>query len=338
MINSSPLVSVLMPVYNGEKYLREAIDSILNQTFTDFEFLIINDGSTDDTENIILSYTDARIRYLKNKENLKLIATLNKGLDLAQGKYIARMDADDISLPKRLEQQVDFMEKNPNIGLLGSWVRNFGEGNDYDITFNIGHRNIRFELFFHNYFHHPSVMLRTEILRKYNLYFPRVLHAEDYALWINLSNYTEFEILPAILLYYRSHGDNISELYKDFQKKQTSDCRKMQLTSLGMEINQLIFDTYEDFIDSGKIKNTDQFSNLIYFIESITKTNNEKKVVDPELLFNYYRNRINEFVEQNCWQMGKELDTYFNSIFCFSQKQKIKIKFKQKLGLKKIWN
>jgi glycosyltransferase involved in cell wall biosynthesis len=338
MSDKKPLVSILMAVYNGEKYLREAIDSILNQTFTDFEFLIVNDGSTDSTENIILSYTDVRIRYIKNEENLKLIATLNKGLDLAQGKYIARMDADDISLPERLEKQVAFMEKNPNIGLLGTWVRNIGGVNDYDITFNSGHRNIRFELFFHNYFHHPSVMLRTEILRNYNLYFPNVLHAEDYAFWINLSNYTEFEILPVFLLHYRSHGDNISELHKDFQKNQTSDCRKMQIISLGIAINQHVFDTYEDFIEFGKIKNTNQFSNLIHFIETITKTNKEKKVVDPELLFNYYRNRINEFVEQNCWQMGKELNTYLNSIFCFSLKQKIKIKFKQKLRLKKIWN
>ena len=109
---SKPLVSVLMAVYNGEKYLLEAIESILNQTYTNFEFLIINDGSTDSTEEIILSYSDQRIRYIKNEQNLKLIASLNKGLDLAKGKYIARMDADDISLPDRLEKQVNFLERN----------------------------------------------------------------------------------------------------------------------------------------------------------------------------------------------------------------------------------
>jgi len=102
--NHQPLISVIMPVFNGEKYLSLAIESILEQTFTDFEFIIINDGSTDDSEKIILSYQDRRIRYIKNKENLNIGRTLNKGIDLAKGKYIARMDCDDISLPNRFER------------------------------------------------------------------------------------------------------------------------------------------------------------------------------------------------------------------------------------------
>src|SRR4051812_25511698 len=99
---SNPVVSVVMAAYNEEKYIRDAIESILSQTYTSFEFIIINDGSTDQTEKIILSYSDPRIRYLKNSENLKLIASLNKGLKVAKGKYIARMDADDISISTRL--------------------------------------------------------------------------------------------------------------------------------------------------------------------------------------------------------------------------------------------
>ena len=124
---TSATVTVLMPVYNGEMYLREAIDSILHQTFTDFEFLIINDGSTDNSETIILSYDDSRIRYEKNDSNLKLIATLNKGIELAKGKYIVRMDADDISIPDRIEKQVAFLEKNPDVGICGSWFTAFGQ-------------------------------------------------------------------------------------------------------------------------------------------------------------------------------------------------------------------
>ena len=100
MIN--PVVTVLMPVYNAEEYLVEAIESVLNQTFRDFEFLIINDGSTDRSEKIIKTFTDERIRYIRNSKNLKIVQTLNKGLALAKGIYIARMDADDISLPLRL--------------------------------------------------------------------------------------------------------------------------------------------------------------------------------------------------------------------------------------------
>ena len=112
----NPLVSILMPVYNSEKYLREAIKSILNQTFTNFELIIINDGSTDNSLKIIKSFKDNRIKIIKNKGNLGLIKTLNKGIDLAQGKYIARMDADDIAMPKRLEKQIAFFNENPDYG------------------------------------------------------------------------------------------------------------------------------------------------------------------------------------------------------------------------------
>ena len=109
---NEPMVTVLMSVYNGEKFLKEAMDSILTQTFTDFEFLIINDGSTDNSVKIIESYNDSRIRLINNEKNLKLIASLNKGISLARGKYIARMDCDDISSPMRLEKEVDFLENS----------------------------------------------------------------------------------------------------------------------------------------------------------------------------------------------------------------------------------
>jgi glycosyltransferase involved in cell wall biosynthesis len=105
-------ISILMPVYNGEKYLREAIDSILNQTFTDFEFLIVDDGSTDNSVEIINSYQNSRINLVKNDKNEGLVYTLNRGLSLAKGEYIARMDCDDISLPERLKKQIDFLDSN----------------------------------------------------------------------------------------------------------------------------------------------------------------------------------------------------------------------------------
>jgi glycosyltransferase involved in cell wall biosynthesis len=285
-----------------------------------------------------MSYDDARIRYIKNEDNLKLIATLNKGLDLAQGKYIARMDADDVSLPERLERQVDFLEKNQSIGLLGTWVRTLGLEKDYDVQFVQGHDAIRLKLFFSNYFHHPTVIIRKSVLEKNLLKYPDLLHAEDYAFWLIISNFTELEIIPEILLLYRSHGENISELNKNFQKEQTSHCRRLQLKYLGIEINQNDFLTYEGFIDSGKINKPDQFSNLIRFIQSIILANYEKKIVNSDLLFNYYKNLITFYVELNCWQMGDELGVYIDSIFCISIKQKMKIKFKQQLGLKKLWN
>ncbi|MCP8319033.1 MAG: glycosyltransferase, partial [Candidatus Methylarchaceae archaeon HK01B] len=117
----SPKITILMSVYNGEKYLREAIDSILNQTFKDFEFLIINDGSTDRTVEILRSYHDSRIKIITNEKNMGLTKSLNKGLKIARSEYVARMDADDISYPRRLEVQYEYMKKNPDVGIVGSW-------------------------------------------------------------------------------------------------------------------------------------------------------------------------------------------------------------------------
>ena len=125
---TKPMVSVVMPVYNGSKYLKEAIDSILNQTFTNFELIIINDGSTDNSEDIIFSYQDRRIYYLKNEHNKGICITLNRGLDNARGKYIARMDCDDISMPQRLAKQVNYLERHRDVGALGTDIITFGKG------------------------------------------------------------------------------------------------------------------------------------------------------------------------------------------------------------------
>ena len=123
-----PKISVVMPAYNAENYIREAIDSILAQTFRDFEFLIIDDGSTDHTVEIIRSYSDSRIRLYQNERNMGVAATLNRGLDLARGEYIARMDADDISLPERFAKQAAYMDAHPDVAVCGSNIILFSEG------------------------------------------------------------------------------------------------------------------------------------------------------------------------------------------------------------------
>src|SRR3990167_9325600 len=151
----NPLVTVLMPVYNGKKYLKEAIESVLNQTFRDFEFLIIDDGSTDKSAEIIKSFNDARIRLERNVTNLGLIKTLNNGLTLSRGKYIARMDCDDISLPKRLSVQVNFMEKHPEIGICGSWVKVMGLKQEFVNRYPQKHEETRAYLLL-NYRMHPE--------------------------------------------------------------------------------------------------------------------------------------------------------------------------------------
>ena len=123
----NPKVAVLMSVYNGEKYLREAINSILSQTFNDFEFLIINDGSTDGTADILKSYTDSRIKIINNEKNIGLTKSLNKGLKIAKGEYIARQDADDISMPERLKEEVAFLEIHKDYAVVGTFVKILNE-------------------------------------------------------------------------------------------------------------------------------------------------------------------------------------------------------------------
>jgi glycosyltransferase involved in cell wall biosynthesis len=201
------LVSVVMPVYNGALYLREAIDSILSQTHTNLELIIINDGSTDDSEEIIRSYDDPRIRYILNEKNCGICVTLNKGLDVAQGKYIARMDCDDISLPERLQKQVEYIEQNPSIGILGSDIIVFGEGiEEWIFTFEHDKNCCKAGLLFNTCFAHPAVIIRKSLLDGHKLRYDEEYRGlEDFELWYRISRYADLINLSFPLLRYRKH-------------------------------------------------------------------------------------------------------------------------------------
>jgi glycosyltransferase involved in cell wall biosynthesis len=206
-------ISVVLAVYNGQMYLKEAIDSILSQTFADFEFIIIDDGSTDSTSEIILNYSDPRIVYLKNETNKGLIYSLNRGLSVSKGKYIARMDSDDIALPKRFRKQYDYMESHPETGICGSNVEAFFNTCDKKIIIRFPKTDhlIRTYTFFQPPFSHPSVMMRRKILIDNHLkYSEKYLHAEDYALWVDLLKYTKAYNIPAVLLRYRIHEKSVT--------------------------------------------------------------------------------------------------------------------------------
>ena len=231
-VNSSVPLSVLMPVFNAEKYLQEAIESILNQTFVDFEFIIINDGSTDGSKNIILSCSDSRIRYVENETNLGLIPTLNKGLGLCSGKYIARMDADDISLPDRLERQYRFMEKHPDIGVCGTWAKvidahNTVKGKIVNQTHPLF---VSIHLLFSVPLAHPSCFIRTAILPKHP--YREVPAAEDYDLWCRLNEGTRMANIPAFLLHYRWHESNVSNEQKQMQEENKVQIIRRELQKL----------------------------------------------------------------------------------------------------------
>jgi len=224
-----------MPVHNADKYVGVAIESILNQTFSNFELLIINDGSTDNSATIIHSYKDARIRYVENNGNLGLIKTLNYGLTLAQGDFIARMDADDISQPFRLEKQVEFMTKNPHIGVCGTWIRTFG-ANSYTNKYPTNSDEIKSELLFQTSIGHATTMIRKDIIKKFNIqYDPNYSHAEDYELWTRISESIEFANIPDILYRYRIHNQSVSNAHANTQLYNARRVRARELRKIDIE-------------------------------------------------------------------------------------------------------
>lgn len=206
----APAISVVLPVYNGEKHLSEAIDSILAQTFSDFELIIIDDGSTDGSLRILQEYQklDPRIR-LVTRENRNLATTLNESLDMARGKWVARMDQDDIALPQRFDRQLEWLEKT-HADMTGSWVKFFGS---WDHRTWRGYQTdaaIKIDMLFKSPFVHPSVMMRTALLRQLK-YDKKSEKAEDYDLWVRAAQAGwVMTNVPEVLLLYRQHASQIS--------------------------------------------------------------------------------------------------------------------------------
>jgi glycosyltransferase involved in cell wall biosynthesis len=216
---SDPHVTVLMSVYNGEKYLREAINSILDQTFRDFEFLIVNDFSEDRTPAILESYDDPRIHIINNEENIGLARSLNNGLNRAEGRYIARMDADDVALPHRLERQVGCLDDHPDVALVVSGAFIIDENGEkkgvYEPT--LTSEEYYYSLLFCNCVIHSSVMFRKDVVLKLGGYDESLKRSQDYDLWCKISNTGRIVGISEPLIKWRDSKANISAVYKNEQ-------------------------------------------------------------------------------------------------------------------------
>ena len=223
----SKKISVIMPVYNTkEEYLREAIESILNQTYSNFEFIIVNDGSTNNAEDVILSYKDKRIVYIK-QENKGVSAASNNGWEKAQGEYIARVDSDDISYPDRFEKQIKFLEENPEYSLVGSWTEILGTKRIIKLPQDIKLMDLLADC----PFIHSSIMFRKADFDKYNLRYPNNMNlAEDYMLYAKAIQYLKMTNLQEVLLKYRIYSENASSL------------RKIEMIKNGFVVQELILD------------------------------------------------------------------------------------------------
>ena len=239
------LVSVIMSNYNTqEEYLRLAIESVLNQTYKNFEFIIVDDCSEKKSLEIIKSYNDPRIILMKNNQNMGITKSLNKALKRAKGEFVARMDADDFCMKTRLEKQVDFLTVNKEIIVCGTWVELFGEGavkfNDkYSCKTIPDREQFQIQLLFGNHTNiiHPTAMFRHETLLKHDItYNENYIYAQDYRMWIECSKYGECSNVPEILLKYRIHNDAVSSSKNNIQKLCTENIIKEQLSWLHLKL------------------------------------------------------------------------------------------------------
>ena len=232
---TTPQISVVMPVYNREQYLKESIESILHQTFTDFEFIIVDDQSTDSSWQIIQEYAnkDSRIVAIKNTGKKGCFPSRNCGNKLAKGKYIAVMDSDDISIPERLQTQFDFMEQNPEIGICGSWIQYFGTNNKI-LRLPTNHKDIRDLTFFGCAVANGVAIYRTSLNIEYSTDFNC---AEDFDLWCRKIDETKFANIPKTLLLCRAHGNQISTESRKNQDNVANGIRIANIKKIGIDLS-----------------------------------------------------------------------------------------------------
>jgi glycosyltransferase involved in cell wall biosynthesis len=285
------MVSVLMPVYNAEKYLAEAIESILKQTYNKFEFIIINDGSTDSSEEIIKSYSDSRIRYIKNEKNVRLVATLNKGIDLIRTRYLVRMDADDLSLPGRIEELVNYMENNPGVGVCGSSMEVFGDENGVQ-NFPETDEEIKVTMLFESCIPHPAAIIRMSVLNENQTrYDERFIHMEDYYLWHRLRNSTQFHNLKKVLYKYRISGNNITLKNKATYRERLRVFMQFQLDDYGLTATEAEIENHLAFTAKAFICPKCSPFTLFEWRKKLEKINKEKMIFNQKIIDNQLKKR-----------------------------------------------
>lgn len=249
-----PAVSVVMPVFNGSQFLKDSMESILSQSFADFEFLIFNDGSIDSSADIVRSFQDDRIRFFDFRRNRGYVPLLNLGIRHARGKYMARMDADDISMPDRLQKQFDFMEANPDYVVCGSFIRHLGTLAVARLP--VDDCSIKLKLLAITPFSHPATFIRMAPIRERRIFYSEAhMPAEDLHMWTVLADVGKFVNLPEVLLEYRIHDNNISlKPRTEEQVARLKESRKMYIAWFFSEmlINEKQLDIlYRLFVEQG---------------------------------------------------------------------------------------
>lgn len=285
-MQSSPLISVVMPAYNAEAHLLEALQSVLNQTYANFELILIDDGSTDGTLEIARSLSDSRIRIVVNESNMGLVDTLNKALGLCRGDYIARMDSDDICVPERFALQLAFLQRNPDVGVVGGAIRFFGKiPNENTFQFPVLHEDIRVAMLFYCPLAHPALMFRRAVYDQgYLQYSKEFLHAEDYFLWSQLTQKVRSANVPELVLHYRLHPKQVSSSESNRQYLVSLSVRKRMLEEAGIQYDNTGIDLHESVILERAIADIAYLNALAQWFKKLEEGNRTSRYWDPAAL------------------------------------------------------
>lgn len=285
----TPSISVIMPVYNAQAYLRESIQSILNQTFVDFEFIIVNDGSTDISCEIISSFYDSRIKVINNDSNKGNYKARNIGMENAKGKYFCVMDSDDISKPNRLETQFNFLERNLEVGICGSLISFIGSDTVLDRPSS--YEDIKVLYIKDNYCTHPSLMMRSSFLKKYKLrYNEEYIYSSDYDLVSRAIRVFKVVNLPDVLLEYRWHSSQISQKNESQQHFIADRIRINQLSNFNPNREEKILHLL--LVSQKHIANSRQFREIQRWASYLLEKNYESGFYDSNRLVNFLRSSL----------------------------------------------
>jgi glycosyltransferase involved in cell wall biosynthesis len=268
----SPLVSFIIPAYNAENYLDDCLNSIINQSYENWEAILIDDGSTDGTYKKLLSYNDKRFRIFKNEKNLGLADVRNLGVSLSNAEWIAWLDSDDIASLDRLQIQMEFIKENPYINMCGSWIQLFGAKNDI-LKYKSSDIEIRNLFLFEDPLATSSLTMKRDLFAKTNIKFSsEFAPAEDYDVWERLLPFSKMANIQKVLCYYRIHENNTSQLLKKNQIEAVKNIQTRHLLQFGIDIKEIDYESHLNLgIFYGKILKKEALKNVITWIRKLYK-------------------------------------------------------------------
>ena len=298
MSRQNPAISVIMSTYNEEKYIETSLKSILNQTFGDFEIIIVDDASTDNTRKLIENIKDDRIHLICNEENQGLTKNLNKALKYVKGRYIARMDGDDIAFPKRFEKQMKYMEKHPDTMLVSCYTKSFG---DSDLVFALPDDSeiLKVRMLVRPVYAHPGFMMRRELIEAGYRYDEEYRTAQDYEFASRVAGKHKIGLVPEVLLLYRVHKKQISAKAGNQQFTNADKIRKRQLERLGIKLTEKEWEGYQMLVKESTADSLEDFYRVNDILNKLIECNKKAKIYDLRIMENTLKKMLYTWVIRN---------------------------------------